>query len=142
MGNAPSSTSANAARLSKENTEKSELSRRAPTYPLLHNKTIPFIDDGSSTHNKPGIGYAPSSRLSPHDGATFAYQVFLKAFPEYQLTWILDTLRRTDFSRLDETGETYVDYMGGSIYPESLLRSHIAFLNANVLGNTHSVSNR
>jgi hypothetical protein len=95
------------------------------------------------THGKPDIVYtAPSAPCSSEDGATFAFQVFLKAFPEYQHTWILDTLRRTDFSRLDEAGETYVDYMGGSIYPESLLRAHMSFLNANVLGNTHSVSNR
>ncbi len=58
------------------------------------------------------------------------------------MTWILDTLRRTDYSRLEKTGETYVDYMGGAIYPESLIRVHTEFLNSNVLGNTHSVSNR
>ncbi len=61
---------------------------------------------------------------------------------EYRLTWILDTLRRTDFTRLKSTGETYVDYMGGAIYPESLIRVHTDFLHRSVLGNTHSVSNR
>jgi hypothetical protein len=62
--------------------------------------------------------------------------------PEYRLTWILDTLRRTDYTRLDRTGETYVDYMGGALYPESLIRVHTNFLNTSILGNTHSVSNR
>ena len=71
-----------------------------------------------------------------------AYKTFLKAYPEYRLTWIIDKLRQTDFVRLDRTGETYVDYMGGAIYPESLIRAHTVFLNQNVLGNTHSVSNR
>lgn len=61
---------------------------------------------------------------------------------EYRLTWILDTLRRTDFARLERAGETYVDYMGGALYPESLVRIHTNFLNCNILGNTHSVSNR
>lgn len=61
---------------------------------------------------------------------------------EYQLTWILDTLRRTDYARLGRAGETYVDYMGGAIYPESLIKVHTDFLNRNILGNTHSVSNR
>lgn len=61
---------------------------------------------------------------------------------EYRLTWIVDSLRRTDFSRLERTGETYVDYMGGTLYPESLVRLHAEFLNSVVLGNTHSVSNR
>jgi hypothetical protein len=62
--------------------------------------------------------------------------------PEYRLTWILDTLRRTDYARLERADETYVDYMGGALYPESLVRVHTNFLNHNILGNTHSVSNR
>lgn len=89
------------------------------------------------------LAYAPARVGSAQDDETQkAYASFLKAFPEYQLTWILDTLRRTDFSRLDRTGETYVDYMGGSLYPESLIRVHTDFLSRSVLGNTHSVSNR
>jgi len=62
--------------------------------------------------------------------------------PEYRSTWIIDSLRKTDFSRLERTGETYVDYMGGSLYPESLVKVHSDFLNNAILGNTHSVSNR
>ncbi|EKM81209.1 hypothetical protein AGABI1DRAFT_37315 [Agaricus bisporus var. burnettii JB137-S8] len=31
--------------------------------------------------------------------------------------------------------------MGGALYPESLIRTHTQFLNASILGNTHSVSN-
>ncbi|KAF7355905.1 Molybdenum cofactor sulfurase [Mycena venus] len=73
--------------------------------------------------------------------ATVAYKDFLHAFPEYKLTWILDTLRRTDYGRLSDTGETYVDYMGATLYPESLVRVHVDFLSRNVLGNTHSISN-
>ncbi|KIY51458.1 PLP-dependent transferase [Fistulina hepatica ATCC 64428] len=60
---------------------------------------------------------------------------------EYRLTWTLDMLRRTDYSRLASSGETYVDYMGGAIYPESLVKMHTEFLSRHVLGNTHSVSN-
>ena len=67
-------------------------------------------------------------------------------FKEYRLTWILDTLRRTDYTRLSRTSsrgtETYVDYMGGTLYPESLVKLHAEFLSSVVLGNTHSVSNR
>jgi hypothetical protein len=93
---------------------------------------------------KSNLGY-PSSHISSEDigeDAAVAYDVFLKTFPEYQLTSVLDDLRASDFSRLDTTGETYVDYMGGALYPESLIRRHAAFLTNNVLGNTHSVSNR
>ena len=71
-----------------------------------------------------------------------AYKSFMRQYPEYKLTWLLDSLRKSDFKRLEKSGEVYVDYMGGSLYPESLVRMHSTFLQENVLGNTHSVSNR
>jgi molybdenum cofactor sulfurtransferase len=98
-----------------------------------------YNDKCSVNHSSPK--YAAQIPVIDNDAAV-AYSAFLKAFPEYQLTSILDDLRQSDFSRLDRTGETYVDYMGGALYPESLIRRYTAFLNNNVLGNTHSVSNR
>ncbi|KAL0955682.1 hypothetical protein HGRIS_001906 [Hohenbuehelia grisea] len=86
------------------------------------------------------LAYAPITEF-PQGDTSPAYHDFIRAYPEYQLTWILDTLRRTDYSRLERTGETYVDYMGGALYPESLIRVHTTFLNQHILGNTHSVSN-
>jgi hypothetical protein len=76
------------------------------------------------------------------DELSLAYKSFLNKYPEYKLTWLLDSLRKSDFTRLDRTGEVYVDYMGGALYPESLVRLHSAFLHRSVLGNTHSVNNR
>lgn len=35
-----------------------------------------------------------------------------------------------------------MDYMGGAIYPESLVQVHAEFLKGALLGNTHSESNR
>ncbi|KAG1782071.1 PLP-dependent transferase [Suillus placidus] len=95
------------------------------------------------THLSPTLTtYTPlTPSISRQDAEARAYSAFLKSFPEYQSTWILDTLRRTDFARLDRTGETYVDYMGGAQHPESLVRVHSAFLTETVMGNTHSVSN-
>lgn len=110
------------------------------------------------------VGYAAPSpaptpsnvRMETDTEAEVAYQNFLKSYPgmsvrspvfrcspslEYRLTWILDTLRRTDFARLERANETYVDYMGGSLYPESLIRVHTEFLSQHILGNTHSISN-
>lgn len=83
-----------------------------------------------------------SSASLVQDDFSLAEKSFLKKYPEYKLTWLLDSLRRSDFTRLDRTGEVYVDYMGGSLYPESLVRLHTAFLNRSVLGNTHSVNKR
>jgi molybdenum cofactor sulfurtransferase len=93
---------------------------------------------------QPALVYSPI-RINPNDppdDSAVAYAAFLKAYPQYQLTWVLDTLRKTDFARLDRNGETYVDFMGGALYPESLIRVHTDFLNQSILGNTHSVSNR
>jgi selenocysteine lyase/cysteine desulfurase len=92
--------------------------------------------------DRSSLKYATKSPEVVDNYTAVAYNAFLKAFPEYQLTSQLDDLYASDFSRLDRTGETYVDYMGGALYPESLIRRYTAFLNSNVLGNTHSVSNR
>lgn len=87
--------------------------------------------------------YIPQAQLrSLGEQAASAYSAFLQAYPEYQNTWIIDTLRRTDFARLDRLGETYVDYMGGAQHPECLVRVHSHFLTQSIMGNTHSVSNR
>ena len=85
--------------------------------------------------------YASTSDLLEDDKANAAFKTFIKQYPEYHLTWTLDALRRSDFSRLDHAGEAYVDYMGGSLYPDSLVKVHTNFLHRNVLGNTHSVNN-
>jgi hypothetical protein len=131
------------------------------SYPPRDNEYSPFQD--SSEANFPpdktlaagNLAYLPETLLYDSQklhqvvpardscpGFVQAYGSFLKTYPEYQLTWILDTLRRSDFSRLALSGETYVDYMGGSLHPESLVQCHAAFLSKTVMGNTHSVSNR
>jgi molybdenum cofactor sulfurtransferase len=110
--------------------------------PSAKTQDPPDYSEKSTIDNPRQVAYAPPVSHPTQGDAAVAYQVFLKAFPEYQLTWILDTLRRTDFTRLDHANETYVDYMGGALYPESLIRVHTSFLSGNILGNTHSVSNR
>jgi molybdenum cofactor sulfurtransferase len=98
--------------------------------------------DGSPPPSKLTTYTPLTPPISQQDTEARACSAFLKSFPEYQSTWILDTLRRTDFGRLDRAGETYVDYMGGAQHPESLVRIHSSFLNESIMGNTHSVSNR
>jgi len=46
------------------------------------------------------------------------------------------------YERLEHSGETFVDHMGGALHPESLIKVHTDFLSRNILGNTHSVNNR
>lgn len=86
--------------------------------------------------------YAPTLCLVDDKKNTNAeYDAFLRDYPQYALTSKLDELRGREFTRLTNANEAYVDYMGGSLYPESLLRSHMAVLHQNVMGNTHSINN-
>ncbi len=66
------------------------------------------------------------------------YQAFLKAYPSYRQTEVLDHLRRTEYSRLDSAEHIYLDYTGGGLYADSQLRLHQKLLAENVFGNPHS----
>ena len=65
---------------------------------------------------------------------------FLKAYPEYGSTSVLDGLRASEYRRLDDQHHVYLDYTGGSLHAESQVREHAALLNDRVLGNPHSAS--
>lgn len=52
----------------------------------------------------------------------------------------LDRLRATEYRRLDESGQVYLDYTGGSLYAESQIRRHMELLSGGVFGNPHSGS--
>lgn len=98
--------------------------------------------------SKPQLRRSPSKHLMDfcrslfHHDSHQAYQLFLRAYPEYKLTRPIDTLREREYKRLRQSDEVYVDYMGASLYPESLIRSNSAFLRSTILGNTHSISAR
>ena len=53
---------------------------------------------------------------------------------------LFDQLRRTEFARLDERGDVYLDYTGAGMYAESQLAEHLELLRRNVFGNPHSVN--
>jgi selenocysteine lyase/cysteine desulfurase len=65
---------------------------------------------------------------------------FLAAHPGYQDTVVLDALRASDYARLDDRGETYLDYAGGSLYAVSQVEEHLSLLRDAVYGNPHSVN--
>lgn len=67
-----------------------------------------------------------------------AFQLFRRDYPTYETTHILDELRAHEYTRLDQQGHVYLDYTGGSLYAESLLRDHMALLSSQVFGNPHS----
>lgn len=67
-----------------------------------------------------------------------AYAAFLRDYPAYAATRLLDELRESEYGRLDRGGHVYLDYTGGSLYAESQLRQHLEQLSRNVYGNPHS----
>jgi selenocysteine lyase/cysteine desulfurase len=67
-----------------------------------------------------------------------AERAFLRTYPDYVRTSILDDLRVREYARLDRAGHTYLDYTGGALYAESQVRDHLTLLRELVLGNPHS----
>ncbi|MCP4427012.1 MAG: aminotransferase class V-fold PLP-dependent enzyme [Chloroflexi bacterium] len=76
----------------------------------------------------------------PPDRRETAYQQFLQQYPSYKTTQTLTTLRQTDYKRLDEQKQIYLDYTGGGLYAESQLDKHFTMLRNNVFGNPHSIN--
>ena len=52
----------------------------------------------------------------------------------------IERLRAREFSRLDRTGQVYLDYTGSALFPASLIRTHARLMEGAVLGNPHSES--
>ena len=69
-----------------------------------------------------------------------AYIEFLARYPNYPDTTGLDVLRAVEYSRIDQQGQVYLDYTGGSLYGESQLQDHLELLRSGVFGNPHSAN--
>ena len=61
-------------------------------------------------------------------------------YPGYVETALLDRLRATDYRRLDERHQVYLDYTGASLYAESQLQKHFELLRSGIFGNPHSAN--
>jgi selenocysteine lyase/cysteine desulfurase len=67
-----------------------------------------------------------------------AHADFAGRFPAYAETVALDRLRATEYRRLDECGQVYLDYTGSSLFAESQLEDHLKLMRSGILGNPHS----
>jgi molybdenum cofactor sulfurtransferase len=82
----------------------------------------------------------------PKTGATETLRVdesyadFIARYPGYTHTALLDKLRATEYRRLDEQGQVYLDYTGASLHAESQIQKHFEFLRSAVFGNPHSAN--
>ncbi len=66
------------------------------------------------------------------------FVAFLRDYPTYPTTHIIDDLRAVEYARLDLGGHIYLDYTGGGLYADSQLRRHHRLLAEHVFGNPHS----
>jgi len=82
------------------------------------------------------------NKFSQSDTSTDAdLAQFLQQHPDYAASQKIDQLRMHEFSRLQNSGEVYLDYTGGGLYPDSLIDEHAALLKGSVFGNPHSHNN-
>ena len=63
---------------------------------------------------------------------------FVRQYPSYPTTHIIDDLRTVEYARMDLGGHIYLDYTGGGLYADSQLRRHHRLLTEHVFGNPHS----
>ena len=68
-----------------------------------------------------------------------AFAAFERDHPGYASAE-LDAARAHDFSRLDRSGDVYLDYTGGGVYAESHVLEHAELLTGRVFGNPHSTN--
>ncbi len=66
------------------------------------------------------------------------YEEFVRRYPEYETTKVLDELRAKEYPRLDLEDHVYLDYTGGGLYSDLQLEQHMEFLKKCVMGNPHS----
>ena len=70
--------------------------------------------------------------------STPEFETFLKQYPTLKKTESIDSLRASDYSRLDGGEHIYFDYTGVCIYAESQFKIHQPLLNETVFGNPDS----
>jgi selenocysteine lyase/cysteine desulfurase len=71
-------------------------------------------------------------------GISAAQADFARRFPGFDSDGSFDDLRRTEYGRLDQQDQVYLDYTGGGLYAASQLTAHLELLQTHVLGNPHS----
>ncbi len=71
-------------------------------------------------------------------GITTAEQAFVVTYPDFDADGAFAELRRTEYARLDDADQVYLDYTGGGLHAASQIDAHADLLRTTVLGNPHS----
>src|SRR5437868_659524 len=81
--------------------------------------------------------HSQAAQLAPREVALAAFR---RQYPTFDATRSLDTLRATEYARLDAQEQVYLDYTGGGLYAECQVRDHLELLRSHVFGNPHSTN--
>lgn len=76
--------------------------------------------------------------LLPSHRDQTAEAAFVRSHPAYASTGVIDTLRASEYSRLDTQGNTYLDDTGAGAYALSQVKAHTDLLARSIAGNLHS----
>ncbi|KAG8871284.1 hypothetical protein FRC20_010727 [Serendipita sp. 405] len=102
---------------------------------------LPFLSKAATESTTSFLDALPTSeRRAAKKHLESEFEAFLRQYPRYKDTECLDRLRKSEFSRLEKANEVYVDYMGGCLWPKSLVTGHADILKSGLFGNTHSDS--
>ncbi len=80
------------------------------------------------------------AHTAPLAAKEVALAAFRQRYPTFDATKSLDTLRVTQYARLDAQQQVYLDYTGGGLYAECQVREHLELLSSRVFGNPHSTN--
>jgi molybdenum cofactor sulfurtransferase len=69
-----------------------------------------------------------------------AKEAFERCYPHMMNMPQHDALRQSEYGRLDEEGQVYLDYTGGGLYAQSQIEAHRQQLLQHTFGNPHSVN--
>jgi molybdenum cofactor sulfurtransferase len=81
--------------------------------------------------------HSHTAQLAPRETALAAFR---QKYCTYDATKTLDTLRATEYGRLDAQEHVYLDYTGGGLHAECQVREHLELLCSQVFGNPHSTN--
>ncbi len=85
--------------------------------------------------DRPGV---PKGAAFEPAGITAMERAFLAEHPDFDPDGAFAELRRTEYARLDDADQVYLDYTGGGLHAASQIDAHAELLRSTVLGNPHS----
>lgn len=88
------------------------------------------IGQRCQTRLKNALDYKDEDRCS-------AEEAFLVSHPNFLS---VDSLRASEYARIDQFKHVYLDYTGGGLYAQAQLDAHMEQLRSGVFGNPHSVN--